>query len=700
MIDSGNVLPPWAPAAAAALSLLVLHPAAGIDSEWPPAGDVINAQMSPGPGLTMGLIEIDIPAEFAAWFNHFHLVGEDANTWNSYALDFAIGDIEGIDDGDVDIVITMADEIVLGATLTIDRQGLSGSLTPLWCWKAPNAPATPPQDTHAGLDKHNVLIWDFDDDGSNEVAVVAPGQYDLWGTMVWGQAIYVLAEDPNPPPPPWEFSVPPPQVLAVSDASNNTATGEIGERLGICRVRDTNGRRDIVSTKHFGATLSIWKLEQANGVYTLDRVFSKPWQQLKTHEYNHADIDGDGYDEFAWDGIVDFVDDVNGVWTPTNTTNSLHGINRWSTGMTDNDHMDQMLLLDFDPAAPGLEVNSLPEFDWTDPTGAGHPGVDTLWKTDGTVLRVNDDIPWEHPQTMYVGNWTSSRNGFESLYVPKSFNNPIITGGETWLAAHYAVDAYQNELALDGGYWHSKKLDPPTNSFPVHRATGPCFRMQQIDWDGNHLQDEILHDFWQTMIVWRMGEKGDWGATPPPGMPTEAQLNDPWTEGGFQLWWEFYQGYNGQMIDQWAWNNGGPGRYTHYYSKLAEAFPGSGRWSGLAWDITGDYREEAVVVIHNRVNIFFNLDPISDPSQFASPTSDPEYRRLRMERVGEPYVFPPPAVGDIDGDGAIDVSDLLTVLASWGACPTAPPGAACPADIDPDGSVTIDDLLLLLGNWD
>ncbi len=52
------------------------------------------------------------------------------------------------------------------------------------------------------------------------------------------------------------------------------------------------------------------------------------------------------------------------------------------------------------------------------------------------------------------------------------------------------------------------------------------------------------------------------------------------------------------------------------------------------------------------------------------------------------------APGDIDGDGAVDIADLLILLGDWGACP--PP---CPADLDADGSVGITDLLILLANW-
>ena len=51
---------------------------------------------------------------------------------------------------------------------------------------------------------------------------------------------------------------------------------------------------------------------------------------------------------------------------------------------------------------------------------------------------------------------------------------------------------------------------------------------------------------------------------------------------------------------------------------------------------------------------------------------------------------------DLDGDGIVGVSDLLSLLASWGPCP---PEADCPGDFSADGTVGILDLLTLLANW-
>jgi hypothetical protein len=65
--------------------------------------------------------------------------------------------------------------------------------------------------------------------------------------------------------------------------------------------------------------------------------------------------------------------------------------------------------------------------------------------------------------------------------------------------------------------------------------------------------------------------------------------------------------------------------------------------------------------------------------------------------IDDVYFGGPIDAGDLDGDGAVGVADLLLLLEAWGPCPEVP--EPCPADVDHDGMVGVTDFLLLLSDW-
>lgn len=58
-------------------------------------------------------------------------------------------------------------------------------------------------------------------------------------------------------------------------------------------------------------------------------------------------------------------------------------------------------------------------------------------------------------------------------------------------------------------------------------------------------------------------------------------------------------------------------------------------------------------------------------------------------------ILAPPCRGDVTGDGAIDVEDVVEVILTWGPCG---PGD-CAADVDHDDEVDVADLIEVILNW-
>jgi len=101
-----------------------------------------------------------------------------------------------------------------------------------------------------------------------------------------------------------------------------------------------------------------------------------------------------------------------------------------------------------------------------------------------------------------------------------------------------------------------------------------------------------------------------------------------------------------------------------------------------------------------------------EASNIAGPTIDLSdddfvYLRVQLQRIDDTDTFnaivriplpsdTPDCPGDLNGDGVVNVSDLLILLGNWGECPGT---AECVGDLNDDGVVNVSDLLILLGAW-
>lgn len=116
----------------------------------------------------------------------------------------------------------------------------------------------------------------------------------------------------------------------------------------------------------------------------------------------------------------------------------------------------------------------------------------------------------------------------------------------------------------------------------------------------------------------------------------------------------------------------------------------------LNWIRVAEVNEQnEIVATHAFVDDLFSpVDIASDPLTGDLFVAAWETDRNGIFRIR--YVAPgcgEPCPADIDGNGAVDFSDLLAVLSGWGPC------GLCPEDLDGNGVVDFADILLLLSSW-
>jgi len=80
------------------------------------------------------------------------------------------------------------------------------------------------------------------------------------------------------------------------------------------------------------------------------------------------------------------------------------------------------------------------------------------------------------------------------------------------------------------------------------------------------------------------------------------------------------------------------------------------------------------------------------PYRFSRPAPDQIYGDWIDEGGNTVADVCPPDCPDINGDGYVNVSDLLAIIDQWGLTNS-------PADVNDDGIVDVSDLLIVIDNW-
>ena len=77
--------------------------------------------------------------------------------------------------------------------------------------------------------------------------------------------------------------------------------------------------------------------------------------------------------------------------------------------------------------------------------------------------------------------------------------------------------------------------------------------------------------------------------------------------------------------------------------------------------------------------------------EFATPNFN---GTIQVSVIAYPFeILHEGVVGDVNGDGTVDVSDVLALVSAWGPC------SGCTEDLNQNGMVDVTDLLIVLGNW-
>jgi hypothetical protein len=112
------------------------------------------------------------------------------------------------------------------------------------------------------------------------------------------------------------------------------------------------------------------------------------------------------------------------------------------------------------------------------------------------------------------------------------------------------------------------------------------------------------------------------------------------------------------------------------------------RWNGAAFEMVVDDFEGFVYALfpyQGRLHVGGSFN-YNNTWSYAGGVDSPYWIRLACA-----------CAADANGDGTVDVDDLIAVILEWGACPNPP--AACDGDVNDSGDVDVDDLIAVILGW-
>ncbi len=310
---------------------------------------------------------------------------------------------------------------------------------------------------------------------------------------------------------------------------------------------------------------------------------------------------------------------------------------------------------------------------------AGNEPMDSMYHhPDGTIYMGGNGIARWDPATggfLDFWNWENSSLGVDSFIAIEQDGN-----GDLWIASDY-TGVYK----LADGDWEQ-------HSFGIGGSTANWVKDMVRDIDGN------LWVATQTSLHFFNGTT--WFAVGPiHGSPVELPQRlaaDP--AGGIWIGasnglihyadaqWQIYDPTNSPMPATWVQGldvraDGLLGIAVADFGPITPFPNGVLLYDGTDWQV-----------------FTYGTDPLPH-YQLGDVEFDADgdlWVSTGSEGVTEIVLAAPGPAGDLDGDGDVDVADLLLMLGAWGTCPGGP---GCTGDINGDGSVDVIDLLLLLGSW-